>query len=93
MAPPSWTAIASTTWVQGVESNTPSSFVSRSLPKAPVNPSTRSRVSVPFSRALAASEASQKPSASVVPTAITSSTVPVTVPEKSPSISNRVRPE
>ena len=91
-APPSLTATASRICVQGVESNTPSLSVSRSLPALPVKFSTSSRVMVPFSSALAASEASQKPLASVVPTAITSSTVPVAAPE-SPSISRMVRCE
>jgi len=47
---------------------------------------------VPFSSELAASEASQNPPASVVPTGITSSMVPAEVPE-SPSISRMVRCE
>ncbi len=50
-------------------------------------------MSVPFSRALAARLPSQKPCAFVVPTGMTSSTVPVAVPLKSPSISRMVRPD
>ena len=76
-APPSLTATPSRIEVHGVESNVPSLFVSRSALRAPVNPSTSSRLSVPFSSAFAARVTRRRPSASVVPSAMTSSTVPV----------------
>ena len=91
-APPSFTATASTISVHGGASKAPSLFASRSTFAAPENPETSSSVIVPFSRAFAARSVNQIPSASVVPTATTSSTVPAETPA-SPSISRIVSAE
>ena len=73
-APPSLTAIASTSVTPAGRSSTPSLFASRSLPSAPVNPVTSRSEIVPFSSAFAARSRATRPSASGAPNEMTSST-------------------